>query len=105
MSYKNTTSSRASNTGSPILPVGPARGTPAPGSASGRSISVRLVGTGRFRTRNRDQLWGDSRVRPKLSTPYVKLPWPAERPANNYDHAPRVYLSASVDHYTLTDTV
>jgi len=40
-----------------------------------------------------------------VSSRGVKLPWPAERPANNYDHAPRVYLSASVDHHTLTDTV
>jgi hypothetical protein len=26
----------------------------------------------------------------------TELPWPAERPANDYDHARRVYLSASV---------
>jgi hypothetical protein len=33
------------------------------------------------------------------------LPWPAERPANDYDDARRVYLTASVYHHGLTDTV
>src|SRR6516162_8146885 len=34
-----------------------------------------------------------------------RLPWPAERAANDYDHARPVYLSASVDHRRLTDAV
>jgi hypothetical protein len=33
------------------------------------------------------------------------LPWPAERPANDYDDARRVYLTASVYHHGLTDPV
>jgi hypothetical protein len=41
----------------------------------------------------------------KAVHPEFGLPWPAERPANNYHHARRIYPAASVDHHTLTDTV